>query len=253
MKTIDSEQAMRAFTDLFAMVPASAPERVWFHEAPGIMAMVTGVPFATLNGVFVLDEQADVDQAATLLKTLPHARAPYSLQVPIGLKDRFAGVAAEMAMMKGPDIPLMTAGTLPAYSPPGELTIRKLEPAEFPVRAHIAAEAFEEPVEAITDGVSLFSRIPGYRVYVGEVDGNAVTTAISVPTADSSVSIGDVATLRAHRGHGYGAAITAHVMRDGFDDGATWAWLQSSEEGYGVYERLGFRTVHTWALWVALP
>ena len=49
----------------------------------------------------------------------------------------------------------------------------------------------------------------------------------------------------------YGAAITAHAVRDGLHNGALWAWLQSSEVGYRVYERLGFTTLERWPCWVS--
>jgi hypothetical protein len=33
------------------------------------------------------------------------------------------------------------------------------------------------------------------------------------------------------------------------DGGVSWAWLQSSEAGYSVYERLGFTTIERWPCW----
>ena len=59
-----------------------------------------------------------------------------------------------------------------------------------------------------------------------------------------------LATPADHRRHGYGAAITAHVVEDGFANSASWAWLQSSPSGYAVYEALGFRTLERWLTWV---
>ena len=46
-----------------------------------------------------------------------------------------------------------------------------------------------------------------------------------------------------------GAAVTG--SRAGSAAGAAWAWLQSSPPGYGIYARLGFRTVETWDCWIA--
>jgi hypothetical protein len=60
-----------------------------------------------------------------------------------------------------------------------------------------------------------------------------------------------VATPPAHRRRGYGAALTARAVTDGLAAGAAWAWLQSSPPGYGIYARLGFRTVETRACWIA--
>ena len=49
-----------------------------------------------------------------------------------------------------------------------------------------------------------------------------------------------VATPPERRGRGVGAAVTTWVANSLFDSGAERVTLQSSEMGYGVYERLGF-------------
>ena len=87
------------------------------------------------------------------------------------------------------------------------------------------------------------------RSYVGEIDGEIVTTAVGVTVGDR-VGVFNVATPSQHRRRGYGAAITVRVVEDGLAGGATWAWLQSSPSGYGVYEALGFPTLERWLAWV---
>jgi hypothetical protein len=42
--------------------------------------------------------------------------------------------------------------------------------------------------------------------------------------------------------------VTAQAVRRGFDAGALFAYLQSSELGLGVYERLGVERVCTYLL-----
>jgi ribosomal protein S18 acetylase RimI-like enzyme len=78
------------------------------------------------------------------------------------------------------------------------------------------------------------------RVYVGLVQGEGVTAGIGYQTG-SEVAIFNVVTPPAHRRRGYGGAITAHAVREGFANGANLAWLQTSELGESVYRRLGFR------------
>lgn len=91
--------------------------------------------------------------------------------------------------------------------------------------------------------------LPEVHAYVGEVDRQAAVTAITV-TVGNAVGIFNVATAETHRRRGYGAAITALAAQEGFRRGADIAWLQSSAAGYGVYERLGFRTAERWPCWV---
>jgi GNAT superfamily N-acetyltransferase len=59
----------------------------------------------------------------------------------------------------------------------------------------------------------------------------------------------DADTPGPHRRRGYGAAITAHAALDARAAGAKWAWLQSTEAGHRVYERLGFTTLERWPVW----
>lgn len=86
------------------------------------------------------------------------------------------------------------------------------------------------------------------RCYVGEVDGRAVSTGFGLTIGDF-VGVFNVATPPTERRRGYGAAITAHTVREGLAGGARWAWLQSSQSGLSVYERLGFRTIEAWPQW----
>jgi len=134
--------------------------------------------------------------------------------------------------------------------PPG-LAVRKIEPRDARLHAEIAAAGFGEELD-------FFVRLlppaviasEGMRVYVGEVGGELVSTALGV-TRDGAVGIFNVATTAAHRRRGYGAALTARVIQDGVAGGASWAWLQSTTSGYGVYEALGFRTLERWGCWVS--
>jgi ribosomal protein S18 acetylase RimI-like enzyme len=70
--------------------------------------------------------------------------------------------------------------------------------------------------------------------------GQPVATALAVVDGDAVV-IYNVATLPEARGRGIGAAITLAALRDARSGGATLGVLESSEIGYGVYRRIGFR------------
>ena len=130
-----------------------------------------------------------------------------------------------------------------------DVSIRRLSPHEGYLHAMVAAAGFEEaeePYRRVMTPEVIRSR--GMRCYVGELDGCAVTTCFGV-TAGESVGIFGVATLPACRRRGYAAAVTARAVSDGFADGASWAWLCSSEAGCGVYAGLGFTEVERWDIW----
>ena len=64
--------------------------------------------------------------------------------------------------------------------------------------------------------------------------------------AGGTAGVFNIATVPAYRGRGYGRAVTSRIVADGVARGADLAYLQSSEDGYPLYESMGFRTVETW-------
>jgi ribosomal protein S18 acetylase RimI-like enzyme len=86
--------------------------------------------------------------------------------------------------------------------------------------------------------------------WVGFVDGRPVTTT-RLHTAAGVAGIYAVVTAVEARRRGYGEGITRHVLHAARDAGMRVATLQSSPEGRGVYERIGFRVhrryrLHEW-------
>ena len=214
--------------------------------------MVTGAPFATLNGVWVLDDRAGDEEVLRLLDDLPTTGLAYCLQAREDQRGRMVPVAGAHGMTEGPDIPMMVL-TQPPDRECGQLVIRELTRDEFDARTTVAAAGFGVPEAELRSATEIFGRVPGYRMYVGEVDGRPVTTAVSIRTSDDSLGIFDVATRPDSRGHGYARTITIHALADGFDAGARWAWLQSSPEAKSLYEGLGFTTIENWSLWIREP
>ena len=165
-------------------------------------------------------------------------------------------MVAARGMTVDRDIPLMVLDggdprPLSAAASLDGLVIRELQPDEAPQHARVAADGFGVPVELFLQLTTpTLLATPGVRCYLGEHDGEAATTGLGV-TIGSYVAVFNIATAPAHRRQGLAAAITARAVADGLARGATWAWLQSSEAGYRIYQQLGFRTVANWHCWVA--
>ena len=87
----------------------------------------------------------------------------------------------------------------------------------------------------------------GTSYYLGRLDGEAVTTAVGFRAGDD-LGIFGVATPPEHRRCGYGAAVTAHAVRSGFETGADMAWLQTSPMAESIYRTLGFRHIVSHAM-----
>jgi ribosomal protein S18 acetylase RimI-like enzyme len=78
--------------------------------------------------------------------------------------------------------------------------------------------------------------------YIGYFDSQPVCTA-SMFLSDQIAGIYNIATLPAARGKGLGSAITLAPLLEARQMGYQIGALQSSEMGFRLYERIGFRKV----------
>src|SRR5207244_2667309 len=108
--------------------------------------------------------------------------------------------------------------------------IRELAPAEAPEHARLAAAGFEAPAEPFLELMTpSVLAAPGVRCYLGEVDGEPVTTAVGL-TLGSCVGIFNVATPPAYSRRGEGAEV---MFLDAAPSGqltrsASFGWLNAS-------------------------
>jgi N-acetylglutamate synthase len=248
-----AEETAVALAEAWQALLAVHPE-AWTVYHDGLSAFTTGIPLAGLNGVSCSCVDPGPEEVRRLLRELKARGLPHMLQLRPGTDAAVLAVADEEGLAADPGVPLMRLDD-PAPLDRGRavapgLTVRQLGPDETALHPLIAAAGFEEAPEHFMRLLPPFVlNLDGVRAYVGEVDGEVVTTALGMTRA-GNVGIFNVATPPEHRRRGYGAAVTARAAADGFAAGATWAWLQSSTAGYRVYEALGFRTVERWRCWV---
>ena len=91
----------------------------------------------------------------------------------------------------------------------------------------------------ITSGVAIAPDVT-VSANLGRFDGQAIATSLLV-AAGGVAGIYNVTTLAEYRGRGIGAALTVAALMEARGLGYRIGALQSSEMGYGVYQRLGFR------------
>lgn len=250
--SVNGDTAARALTEAWEHLVAALPDG-WTQREHGAFAAATMVPLPTLNGVWTDGVDADQTVVAALLARLASQGIPHCLQLRPACDVTLTETASARGMVRDAEIPLMISHDPPGleHDGPAELIIRTLLPGEAPRHAAVAAAGFEDATDEHFRQLipADLLGLPGVCCYLGEVDGEPVTTGLRV-TRDDAVGIFNVATPPAWRRRGYGAAVTARAVRDGFADGAKWAWLQSTAAGYPVYERLGFRTLESWQCWL---
>lgn len=93
------------------------------------------------------------------------------------------------------------------------------------------------------------SREPVPLRWIGRVDGRVVATA-RVTIGAGVAGLYAISTLGTHRGRGFGRAMTIAALRAAHSIGHRIGVLQSSDLGYGVYRRLGFRELFTYDIHV---
>lgn len=248
----EADPTVAALLGMRAMkVFVAAAGRGFVRRVGAAWAVRTEVPAPTLNGVWALDASvggADLERAA---EEFVGGAVPYCFQARPGCRAAVADVAERHGLLPEATIPLMVGAAGESQAPvPPELKIRSVAVEECRSFAELCAEAFHAPADPFA--MILTERAlasPGVRAYVGEVGGEAVATGMGI-TLGGAVAVMNIATIDGWRRRGYGAAMTARAIADGHADGATWSWLQSTDLGIGIYERLGFSVAERWTCWV---
>lgn len=141
------------------------------------------------------------------------------------------------------------AGPLDAGGVPG-LDVRPVEDAEAAAEwERVLVEGYPVPeLQPFAPGSLLPAQAlaaPGWRHWVGRLDGAPVATA-SAFVDERHVRVEFISALAECRGRGVGAAMTATAT---LADPSKAAVLIASDLSRGVYRRLGYRSVLRFTLW----
>jgi N-acetylglutamate synthase len=224
----------------------------WSRQEPGVSAYCTHAPLWIFNGVIAASLHSDPGIVAELLNVVATEVAQLCLQTRPGARDA-EQVASARGMTLAEQEPLMLledpSRLEEAAAVPG-LALRRLGADEVDRHLAVVAEGFGAPAEMLApwSGPDLLAT-SGVAAYVGSVEGRDVATALGI-VADDHVGVFNVAVIPDHRRRGYGAAVSARTVLDGFASGARRALLMSSEMGLPVYQLLGFRELERWSYWV---
>lgn len=115
----------------------------------------------------------------------------------------------------------------------------------------IGSVCFHVPISWFREVFESDSVWQSFAGYVGYVDEEPVSTT-AIVIGGGVIGVYNVATLPGHQGHGYGEAVMREALAETWRrHGAGRVILQSTPAGYRLYERMGFQTVTTVAVYSA--
>lgn len=221
---------------------ASVSDAGWVRRWPGLVAMVTGTRIPIFNALIAEAGQVDDADLADAREAMDDSGVPWAFYVRRGRDESLLhrlGVETRSISMPG-----MVLHPIPDHTMPFDLTIsRVVDRAGHEAHVRMVADVFESTVE----DVAAFTPqglidLDNVDIYLGRLGEEPVATSLAV-TAGGVVTLFNVATVPDARRMGYGAAMTMAPAVASRRRGVQVAALQSTEAGFPVYERLGYRTV----------
>ncbi|WP_020577700.1 GNAT family N-acetyltransferase [Actinopolymorpha alba] len=211
-------------------------------EFPGVRLMASGLPNPQWNAGDVTDPAlVDLDAVRAWFAA---RGVPWNLRIPAGVRWAHGRRATRRRCMGLH--PEAFRAVRSALSPAG-LSVRAARADEVELVARVDAEAFGDPVEPNLGWVRPQLGADGFLILLALLDGAPVGVATGVRTSGPGgecVGIYGVGVLEPARRRGIGAALTCHLLRWGFDTGATLAHLNpETEDAARLYTRLGFTEV----------
>ena len=149
--------------------------------------------------------------------------------------------------------PTMAAGVseVPVPSPPPGVTIERVRDEVGLAAMRVAEMAAFGTAPAVAEGLAgpgLLDREDVALFAAWDERGEPVGESVAYLAA-GTVAVFGVGVVEVARGRGIGAAMTSSAVH-AFGDDAELTWLQPSELAIPLYERLGFRTVCDWEVWI---
>jgi len=224
------------------------------RELRGVSIASAGVTFQMFNAAFLADPVvSDAELAQRIMLPMIHFNArglewAYWVCDDLmhsGTRRRSRSTFEKHGLRHSVDLPGMVAERLlPAVHPLPRVDVRRV--VEGPTRdafCSIGSLCFHVPLPWFLEVFNSDRVWDRFASYVGYVDGEPVSTT-AVVEGGGALGVYNVATLPGFQRHGYGEAVMRHAVEDRQRElGLRRVLLQSTPAGYGLYERMGFRTV----------
>jgi ribosomal protein S18 acetylase RimI-like enzyme len=243
-------------------VIASSRKAGEIRELRGVSIAAAGVTFQMFNAAFISEPVlTETELAQRILLASMHFNArglEWAYWVCEGwlegrTRKRSRHVFERLGLHHSVDLPGMVAErVLPPERPLAEIEVRRVAPgATCEAFCSIGSVCFHVPLSWFHEVFESRSVWEDFSAYVGYVDDEPVSTTALV-MGGSAVGVYNVATLPGHQRRGYGEAVMRHALHDArLRTGVERTILQSTPAGLRLYERMGFRTVTSVAVYSA--
>ena len=251
--TTDVASLGRFIGDSAAALVRAAPAHE-VRQSPGATLALSGEPVADLNYI-TLDVSPDPGARLREFAALIHARqAPVLVLLSVAVADVVAPVAEDLGFTLAGQMPLMThdgQGVSDALDTGAVTVTRVVSVADLAAARRIMAQANAMPEDAVqrTFGPGLLDTL-GVEIFLARQEDRPLSAVITTRHG-ATVGIWCMATLPESQRAGAGRALLTQVMAQHHASGARLFYLGSTEAGYPLYERMGFRTVEALTIWVA--
>lgn len=152
-------------------------------------------------------------------------------------------------------LPARSGPTRPASQPTSPLSIGVAGTDTIDHAVSCFAEAFDSEPDVVRRelGPNLLT-IPTFTVFIGYLAGEPVATSMLATTRSVGLAgVYSVGTRPAHRGRGYGTAVTAAALDAARERGFDTAVLEPSPSGAPLYRRMGFEPLTTYLETIVPP
>jgi GNAT superfamily N-acetyltransferase len=114
----------------------------------------------------------------------------------------------------------------------------------------VCIQAFDYPADLILHAYpATMLNLPGFDYFLARRHGEPRSSVMSFRHGPF-VGIYAMATPQQHRRQGIGRAVLEYLIAYHLERGATTFYLEATEAGYPLYDKVGFRTVDVAAVWL---
>ena len=227
----------------------------------GVVWFYTGIQVPLLNGVFPAKLQPDEVEATftNLQAKIDERGAPALWWIgPQSKPDNIGSLLEQLGLQPAGEVPGMAVDLAVLDDRPEALsnfTIQKVSGAEMQSRwARLAGvgTGFPDAVSEAMERLEATLNDPQYQAqqrYIGFLNGDPIATSALV--LDSGVAgIYAVATIPEARRKGFGRLMTVIPLLEARRMGYRAGILQASSMGYSIYQKIGFRDVCKYRLYL---